>query len=222
MSSKEDIKLTVFKLLHEKGFEKTTYQAIADMSGYEKTLVQYHFPQKNLFITQYLDFLISAVMEYISDKSMHFNENGLSFIVHSKIYTHLLLHEDLIHNITIRVVQNREVLTYMQDFQEQSAINLLKVEPEFEKDLRYLLLFAQGGLFDLIYRMILGKRKCNVHNLLTLTLLTISPALKMTSEEVHRIMEKSLMYEDEVLHAVDQIIDSIKFQLGINIVSGEN
>jgi len=214
MSSKEDIKLSIFKLLHEKGFEKTTFQAIADASGYKKTLVQYHFPQKNQFITQYLDFLISAVMEYALRNRLSFHENGLGFIVRSKIYTHLILHKELIQNVTIHVVKDREILTYMQIFHEQTAIKLLSVDSKYVEELHFLLLFAQGGHFDLIYRMIQGEMKCDVHKLLAQTLITISPALLMSTEDVHRIMNASLEYEDKIQKAVEEIILSINSQIG--------
>lgn len=215
MGAKEEIKLTIFRLIHERGYDKTTYQAIADMSGHERTLIQYHFPQKSLFMILYIDFLVSVIINYLSRNKMVYDDREQEFIISSKIYTQLLLHKDISSNVTSKVVTERKMLTKIQDVHEKTAIEILGVNQENREEFLFLLRFAQGGHFDILYRMINEDYKCDVHRLLTQTLLSVSPALNISQDDVYKIMNKSLKFDERIQKAVEKIIIDLKSQLGI-------
>lgn len=215
MDAKQEIKLTIFRLIYERGYDKTTYQAIADLSGYEKTLVQYHFPQKSLFMTLFIDFLVSVVINFMENNQMSSMEKESEFIIMSKIYSQLLLHCEIADNVTAKIVEDRKMLTKIQDIHMKTATEILDVDESLRNEFILLLSFAMGGHFDLIHRIINEDMHCDIHSLITQTLLTIAPVLKLKNDDVIRIMNEARSYDKQINEIVEKIIHSLKSQLGI-------
>lgn len=215
MDAKQEIKLTIFHLIYERGYDKTTYQTISDLSGYDKTLVQYHFPQKSLFMITFIDFLISVVTDFMEQNKMSSTESELEFILMSKIYSQLLLHREIKNNVTSKIVEDRKMLTKIQNIHMETATEILEVDEDMRNEFILLLSFAMGGHFDIIHRILNEEISYDTHSLITQTLLTIAPVLKLEKDDVFRIMDEAHSYDRQIHEIVEKIIHSLKSQLGI-------
>jgi len=209
METKDKIKLTIFRLLQEKGYNNTTYQEIANLSGFEKTLIQYHFPKKNMFMTFYIENLVSKIVDYLNKNIPELKSKELEFIISSKIYSKILLHEHLLTNITIPILQDRDLLTKIQNSHEKTVLSILDVKEDKKDEFLYLLRFAQGGYFDIMYRSIIENKKFDIDKNIKLMISIISNTINLDDEKIYNRSYNSLLYEDKINDSVNKIINML-------------
>ncbi len=73
-SAREDILRAAYGLFLDVGYDKATYQHIAERSGHERPLVQYHIPHKADLATRFLTDVLSASEEAL--RAAHLAEPG--------------------------------------------------------------------------------------------------------------------------------------------------
>ncbi|MGY4103631.1 TetR family transcriptional regulator [Nocardia sp. R16R-3T] len=152
-SAKARIARAARYLLLESGFTKMSYTKIADASGVDRPLVQYHFPRKEIFLLDFLDDLLAATRDHVRSHYPELTDPLSTLYVIGQLHFGTILLEDRIRLVTLDIVKNRELTARIIRFNEQWVASFLGSEElsaaeSLSDDVTLIL----GGMYELVYR----------------------------------------------------------------------
>lgn len=167
---KELILRAAFRLLIEKGYEKTSYTDIARKSGCTRALVQYHYPKKDEFVTAFVDRLLEAVDAQLHERNLMTGSCFADFSITGYLYFNFLLSNEELRTLALDLIAQRDTslisIERMAAWQHRSQ-ELADIDDAIIRD---AVLLAVGGAHELIYHHLTNEIPIDLRMLLARTI----------------------------------------------------
>lgn len=148
----------------KKGYNKTTYQDIADASGKERTNIQFYYPKKDLLVVDFLNRLLDHSTEYIKVKNLKTDDNFAGLYTIGQIYFSFLLNH---RKLTLEVLSDRTITEKILFLNEDWTYQFLDTDPTIKnEELTEDIVMSLGGAYEVMYRNMVNGKSVNVPRLL--------------------------------------------------------
>ena len=166
---RERIQRNAFDLFSTKGIEASSFADIAKSSFVTKSLVQYYFPKKDKFITDFVQKSMDCVQK-ISEQSPGFSQKDplekLIFIAYIQFY--FAMYNDKMSRLSIDILRDRAITKTVIDQAIQCNLDYLGDELEAKnlEEVRLILQLLYGGTFDYIYTCTVKGEEINIRKVI--------------------------------------------------------
>ena len=160
---KNEIITVAARLLKQHGYDKTTYQMIADILGISKSVITYHFKSKQLMVSSIFEDYVGLIQEYVNaNLTDGFNFYLYHCIVHICLYREVMsignikeifFHKDIFSlwfNGKLDIIENsfRDITTdFKKDFTDDD-IHLTAVMNQGAKQSLYYEFLENPGIMS--------------------------------------------------------------------------
>lgn len=208
MSRKENVELraalrrSLRRSLCEKGYEATTYQAIAKEAGVSRMVVQYYYPHKLAFAVEFLEDLLAACAEVlrIDGYSQAARLSSAETYEMACLYYGSLFSTEGMRSFLFDILKDRELADELMS--RHIAWVSDKVGPAVARggDLSQEQIFAIGGFYEVMYWALRDGREFD-HEQMSFSLVNafVSPQAQIGSAEKAELL--SLPYSE----LIDQV-----------------
>ncbi len=146
---KQEIEYNARALFRKQGYRKTSYSAIAEACGLEKSNVQIHFAKKEFLVESFLQDLLDASAHYVEDNGLKSENDFTNFFTVGQIYHAVLLSEEGLRLFTKDILSDRNCLECMVNENLKWAAEYV---PSLTEDDLQNIAFVMGGSYELLYR----------------------------------------------------------------------
>lgn len=181
----------------EKGYAKTSYTDIANRSGCTRALVQYYFPKKDAFITDFVDQLLACVDNYASKAKLTCGSCFIDFSVTGFLYFQFLLKNEQLRPLALDLITHRgtsrisieRMASWQHRYKELAGID--------DSVITDAVLMAVGGAHELIYHHLENNLEIDIRLLVGRTISTYIALLGLNVDEFndqlksHRVSEEA-------------------------------
>ena len=174
---RERIQRNAFNLFSQQGIEASSFADIAKNSFVTKSLVQYYFPKKDKFITDFVRKSMDCVQK-ISEQIPGFDEKEplekLVCIAYIQFY--FAVYNDKMSRLSIDILRDRAITKTVIDQAAQCNIDYLGEELAGEdmEQIRLALQFLYGGTFDYIYTCTVEGKDIDINTVIQFGLLLMN------------------------------------------------
>jgi|GEM_PF-2234897 len=153
---KRSINRAARRLFARQGYAKTLMKDIAEEAGVTKTLVQYHYPHKDVFITDLVEDMLDSTNGYLANNGMLKEGYYENLLMVGAAHFAYLLESEKMRNLTPDIVGDRAVTGKIIDLDIEWARAYMGhgEEGEWADGIAIIM----GGAYDLIYRSICSGR----------------------------------------------------------------
>lgn len=154
MTAKQTIEEALHCLLIDNGYEKTTYQQVAELSGYTRALVQHHLPSKKDFAASFYSRMLNLTVEYLSKHGIERDSAGLMAFGHyaGQISIAFMQMDEDLRRLTAEILEYRSVGKLFTDIQRDwSGKWTLDIKPNANPMEFDGYAYCNGGVFQCLY-----------------------------------------------------------------------
>lgn len=195
-----------FRLLIDKGYEKTSYTDIARESGCTRALVQYHYPKKDEFVTAFVDRLLEAVDAQLHARDLVTGSCFVDFSITGYLYFNFLLSNEALRPLALDLIAQRDTslisIERMAAWQHRSE-ELADIDDAVIRD---AVLLAVGGAHELIYHHLTSGIPIDLRMLLARTIGTYALLLGFPQKTVDDLVERPPLDEEIVKEANAELL----------------
>lgn len=189
------IRDVAFNVFSNKGFENSSFSDIAKEASVSKSLVQYYFPKKEQFISDFIDKSLGAVTEIVREDLDITYEHELG-----ELYTigycqfYFAMHNERMNSLRMDIIRDRGntemVVKHGIDW-IVSHTNAIQVEGEAEIErCKKTLVFVVGGAFDYLYDCMLYGVPFDEEFLSDASMMLLNPFLNVEFHEGEAIRKQ--------------------------------
>lgn len=158
-SAKSAINAAARSLFAEQGYDKTRMRDIAERAGVEKTLVQYHFPHKDVFIASLVKEILDDTNAYIKEQGWQKEGYFENLLMVGAAHFAYILQSPNMKNLTVDMIANRSVTEDIINLDIQWATDYMGFVPRGkEAEWADYIALIMGGAYELIYRRLIDGR----------------------------------------------------------------
>ena len=150
------IRDVAFGVFARQGFENSSFSDIAKAASVSKSLVQYYFPKKEQFLTDFIDRSLAAVSDIVAadlDYEFQHELGKLYAIGYAQFY--FAMYNDRMNSLRMDIIRDRAttemVVRNGVEWIAAHTTALPTSMPEQEALARKTLIYVVGGAFDYIY-----------------------------------------------------------------------
>ncbi|MBR1704665.1 MAG: TetR/AcrR family transcriptional regulator [Clostridia bacterium] len=150
------IRDVAFNVFASKGFENSSFSDIAKEAAVSKSLVQYYFPKKEQFISDFIDRSLSAVEQIVAedlDVEYEHELGKLYAIGYAQFY--FAMYNEKMNSLRMDIMRDRGntemVVKNGIDWILENTSAIPTDTPEKEELIKKTLVFVVGGAFDYLY-----------------------------------------------------------------------
>lgn len=159
-ATRKKIERAARMLAVEKGFSAASQREIAERAGVDKSLVQYHFPEKQGFITSFIDDMLDLETQFIELAGWDQHDYFSNLLVIGGMHFAYLLESKKMKKITPDLLGHRAAREALIDFEIEWATSYLDRVPQKERESwRTIITLMMGGAYELVYRQAIGKNE---------------------------------------------------------------
>ena len=150
------IRDVAFNVFSRQGFENSSFSDIAKEASVSKSLVQYYFPKKEQFVSDFIDRSLSVVTEIVrSDLDYEFEHSlgELYAIGYAQFY--FAMYNDRMNTLRMDIIRDRGntemVVKQGIDWLVKHTEAIPVDDPEQQRLVQKTLIYVVGGAFDYLY-----------------------------------------------------------------------
>lgn len=150
------IRDVAFNVFSTRGFENASFSDIAKQASVSKSLVQYYFPKKEQFISDFIDKSLSSVVQIVRedlDLKTNHELGELYAIGYAQFY--FAMYNEKMNSLRMDIIRDRGntelFVKYGIDWIIDHTDALQVYTPEQNIAYRKTLIFVVGGVFDYLY-----------------------------------------------------------------------
>ena len=193
------IKNVAFEVLANKGFEETTFADIAKEANITKSLVQYYFPKKEQFLSEFIQKSLSIVQEMVeNDKDLHLTNSVEKLYAVGFAQFYFALFNDKMKYIAMDILRDRATTKQVTDIAVDWIYNNTNLIPrdelqagpnykEIEQKVYKTCVFVIGGALDYIYKCLLDDDEIDTDFLSDIGILAFQPFYDTLNEDISEI-----------------------------------
>lgn len=192
------IRDVAFNVFSTKGFENSSFSDIAKEASVSKSLVQYYFPKKEQFISDFIDKSLSAVTQIVrEDLDLQFDHElgELYAIGYAQFY--FAMHNEKMNSLRMDIIRDRGntemVVKHGIDWLVSNTKAIQVETPEQVEACKKTLVFVVGGAFDYLYDCMLYGVEFDEEFLSDAAMALLNPFLKVEfhdGEAIRKQMSK--------------------------------
>ncbi len=197
LQAKEMIVQAACRCFLQNGYQHTSYQKIAEQSGFSKSVVQFHFPKKAQFIPAFFKRLTNEMWLYLdSHKLLSSNPFASSFCL-GQVYFSFLIMNPQVRQFSFDVVSSREFTEELLLFNETWCIDYFHVSPERYEQLYDTVTLSVGGAYELIYRSLKYQKEIDSMKIARQVILSLMECLGRSDQaEIDHVLSTLLSPAD--------------------------
>lgn len=194
--------------MYEQGYDPTSYTEIAERACVGRSLVQRHFPRKELFILDLIEDASDASRRLLAQAS-DAREGTLPHTVRlTQLYFSLLLHDDQMIRLTGEVVADRRFSVRIIDQHHRSAFCIFQDADELTA--RDACFRAMGAAYEIIEERICSGGTLDADELACQTVALFAALATGTSYgEARRSLRQQLLPESVAQALADRLMAAL-------------
>lgn len=198
------IETTARQLFLEVGYQKTTYQQIADALGTQKSNIQKHLPKKSLFISDFFEDLLNAANGWLEERGPADDGYFEHLFRIGTLQFALMLSGPELQRFTQDILSSREVteVIIQEDISwagRYSSVFALDLSPRIQDSVT----FVMGGVYEQVYQRLLRKDPPNPQQLMEHAVRMFAYSMDMALEAPEwmepEVVSKAVRYLKETL-----------------------
>lgn len=150
---KRDIELAAWRLFRERGYDATSYTAVAEVCGISRNLAQYHYPKKEMLAIAFMERVLEESQRALAITPNQLQGNFALMRATGACYFEFLLQEGGYSEFLLDVLRSRDLTENILTFNTRWAmdrIDSLSREHEDTAPLRAVIV-QMGGFYELLY-----------------------------------------------------------------------
>lgn len=200
--TKETILKAAFHLFYENGYDKTTYQSIADAIGKKRTIVQHHFPEKSIFPYIFLDRLNVSIRSYLTENGLSKGHDFSSLYNLGQIYYTFLTMDDKMKRFTKELIGKREYTVKLATLNKNWTTDyfrntpVLKDIPIAKIEENYMM--AMGGTYEIMYDGLINNKGLYDTDMSKRTIVTFFVSIGYDADEINDLITNNELSNEEL------------------------
>ena len=189
------IRDVAFNVFSSKGFENSSFSDIAKEASVSKSLVQYYFPKKEQFISDFIDKSLSAARDIVRedlDITYEHELGELYAIGYCQFY--FAMYNDRMNSLRLDIIRDRGntemVVKHAIDWLISNTNAIQVEEPEEIEKVKKTFVFAIGGAFDYLYDCMLYGVPFDEAFMSDATMMLLNPFLNVEFHEGEAIRKQ--------------------------------
>lgn len=177
------IRDVAFQVFASKGFENSSFSDIAKEASVSKSLVQYYFPKKEQFISDFIDRSLSAVAQIV-EEDLNYNyqhELGKLYAVGFAQF-YFAMYNDKMNSLRMDIMRDRGntemVVKHGIEWILHNTNAIPTETPEEEEQVKKTLVFVVGGAFDYLYDCMIYNVEFDTAFLSDVAMVLLNPYLE--------------------------------------------
>lgn len=189
------IRDVAFNVFSTKGFENSSFSDIAKEASVSKSLVQYYFPKKEQFISDFIDKSLNAVRQIVrEDLDIQYEHELGELYAIGFAQFYFAMYNEKMNSLRMDIIRDRGntemVVKHGIDWIVENT-NAIQVEtPEEVEACKRALVFVVGGAFDYLYDCMLYGVEFDVEFLSEAAMSLLNPFLKEEFQEGEAIRKQ--------------------------------
>ena len=194
------------RLFLERGYERTSYQDIADSAGVERNLVQYYFPKKDGLVIGLMDVALRGA-ERAASRYDPGDDDFLRLHLVAQVYFGFLL-DERVRSLTFDVVSSRRMTDEIILFDEEWLRDRLDSDAVRASDFTDDMTMAVGGSYELCYQALANGRELDPRDLTTRMLVAFMASLDEDAIAARIRLDAHRLSDDELGIAVQEVLNA--------------
>lgn len=146
---KDAVRQAVFRSLLANGYDGTSFQVVSDAVGKTRAHVQYHFPKKTAFATEFLGEVMGIIDVFLRARGLNMREDPLAYLhVMAQVFYHFLLGNEACRRFTAEFLSSREITAEVLAMETDWVFG----EGDFDEFTAQDVVVATGGVYELLYQ----------------------------------------------------------------------
>ncbi len=167
----DEIVRTAYRLFIDVGYEKATYALIAERSGFERTLVQYHLPRKADLAAHFLTDVLRISERVLADLRLADSDEPMGYrYVLAQVY-YAVLSAPALRGFAVEALDRRSIVSQVLDRDIEWNLQLVRPDQERRQALIDDSIMAVGGAYELLAHRLRAGRDAEPADLAARTLL---------------------------------------------------
>lgn len=201
-SKRDEIEHAACCLLLSKGLNKTTYQDVADLSGYARTYVQYYLPNKAAFATTFYSRMAQRAKEFLQANLPVTQESHPIELAHyvGLVTFAFLQYDDNMRRLTKEMLESRLVSERISAIEREWAEDqLFTVKNQSNTSQGFAkFTFIMGGAFECLYSAMVEGETVDPELIAKTLVLNTCEFYDMSTEEATAHLEASKLSSEDV------------------------
>lgn len=210
VDKRDVIRRNAFSLLMQQGYAKTSYTAIAELSGCKRALVQYYYPKKSQFLLDFVQKLIECSYEFIARKHAESGDCFVDFFTTGQIHFHVLLRNESLKALTQDIVSHREISRAIVGLMAKWQHGRPGTSDIDEGRILNGITFAMGGAYEYLYRCLADDEGVDIAWLLSRTVRSYIVELGIDPADFEKKAAKFKLDEAFLAEANRYVLEGLK------------
>lgn len=161
--NKDRIARSAYGLFLERGYEATTYQAIADRCGIKRALVQHYFPTKADLAIAFFDAVLDETVEALRAGGMESGDRLRDTFLVGQVFFAFFLRDESGRRLILDILASRALTEEVLAFNYRWGMDFLGVPREARTEEQVDdIVSAMGGFYEYLYRRLSADRPADV------------------------------------------------------------
>lgn len=196
-NSKTLILEAAYTLFLQKGYNATSMAEIAKNCGMSKSLVQKHFPKKDLFIRCFLQDLLNCADEYLENHGLRTDSYWANLFLIGQIHYAFLLADEGRRTLIYDIISNRQLTEEMIRLDIEWAFRYMENFTADEREEIYEdMSMVMGGTYELLFQRLSSGKPIDVRTFHNKSLGLTMYLRGVTKEEAEKTLS-SVVFSDE-------------------------
>lgn len=206
--NKLEIRRSARELFAEKGYSATLMKEIAEKAGVTKALVQYYYPHKELFVTEFTQDMLDAADDYLNDGGFIGDDYYANLLLVGNVHFAYLLESEKMKGLTPEIVASRSITEGIIDLEIEWASTYM--DHGEAEDWADGIAIIMGGAYDMIYRSIQKKKQLSPRKLIERCVRFLMLDQGQSERKINSTLAQRPL-SDEQLNAVIKYLDGELF-----------
>ncbi len=195
----EYIYISAIKLFFEKGYDATSYTEIARTSGMKKSLVQYYFPQKEIFLIKFFHWFFGKTIEYIQEYLPENSPKESIVFPLGQVFYSFLLKDKKAKLFTQDFLSHRDLTEQVITLDAEWLCNHLEIgKKSTRKEALENSLFSMGGFYEFVYHKLKNNEDFSLNDKLISSSLTFLLSLGYTHSEAMQLLHCCTLSSNQI------------------------
>lgn len=182
IEEKNRIRDVAFTLISKSGFDNTSISDIAKEADISKSLVQYYFPKKDQFLSDFINRSLGVVETIVNESELKLNGDIERLWAIAYLQYYCAMYNPKMNFLRMDILKDRSITNFVsKEAIEWITKNTTLVEVgnlETQRKIELLLNFIIGGAIDYLYNCLYDDQDVDLEFLSEAAVLLFNPVLK--------------------------------------------
>lgn len=164
-------------MLIERGYDATSYQAIATETGKSRSMIQYYFPKKEQFAVSFLHRVLDLEVEFaLTNLDVNKKDFAVFQYVLAQMQFYFLTNSPQMRALTAEMFSSRMITTAILDLDVDWTSRYVREVQTESIDFESPVVMSIGGAYEVIYYRLMREQEVSAAELAYISVLNVYSA----------------------------------------------